>query len=248
MSTKFNTFLSFYCRINAVFLHIDGAPLAKRTPMLLLPTSILAISMSTSNSQLRTPTSRPRVGTKQSKPLQRASRLRKKTQSAHSQLWSPHNLHSTTSAATHLRSTKAPLINAIHTLKPLTMNIDHDNPRKQNKKFEERTLCPGRTGCEWEKTRRGRREEGDEVKWWRHFHSTHPLGVGTILTILHDFTFYCKTTQIQKILYTIFIHDEYFFQPCLYKSVCLKSIHVYGLGKKKFGKENVIAFLNIHYR
>jgi hypothetical protein len=33
-----------------------------------------------------------------------------------------------------------------------------------------------------------------------------------------------------------FIVDEYFYQPCIYKFLCLKSIDVYALGKKYFEK------------
>ena len=151
-STKFST---FYSRIDAVILHVDGAPPAFCTLRLPLRIPAPAISMSTSNSQLCTPTSPPRVQTRQSKPPQWASRLQKtNTQLAYSKLRFPHLPHSTTSAATHSLSTWAPLINPIRTLKPSTMNSNHDNPRKQSTNFEERTLCPGRAGCEW-----GRNEE-----------------------------------------------------------------------------------------
>ena len=138
-----------YCRPNSIprktsiasltsyCMHVNRAPPAKCTPRLSLPTPAPVISMLTSNSQLCRPTSWPQVHTKQSKPPQRAYHLRKQNiRFAHFQLWSPHSPHSTMFAATHLHSTKAPLIYTTVTLKPPTMNTKDDNPSKQRRIFE----------------------------------------------------------------------------------------------------------------
>ena len=176
-------------------MHVDRAPPAKCTPRLPPPTLALAISMSIANSQLRRPTSRPQVHTKQSKPPQRAYHLRKQnTRSAHFQLWSPHSLHSTTSAANHLRSIEAPLIYTTVTLKPSTMNIEDDNPNKQRRIFEHKRYVWVVRGASEDGMRKRRREEGNEVKWRHSFYSTHLLGLGNetwrYLTTHHYFIFF----------------------------------------------------------
>ena len=164
--TKFSTSWAFYCRIDSVFLHVDRAPPAKCMPRLLPPVPAPRISISTLNSQLCKPVSRLRVQTKQSKPPQLASRLQKpNTKSAHSQLWSPHSPHLMTSAATHLCSIEAPLINTIVIVKPPIMNIKHNNPSKHKRNFEENSktiLYLGGAGFDWgqNKERKAR-----ETKW-----------------------------------------------------------------------------------
>ena len=130
-STTFNTSWAFYCCIDTIFLHIDGAPPAKRTSRRPLLASTPAMTMLTSNSQLRWQTSRPQVHTKWSKPPQRAYHLQKQnTRSAHSQLWSPHSPHSMMSMAIYSRSSKAPLINTMVIVKLPIINTEYDNPSK----------------------------------------------------------------------------------------------------------------------
>ena len=94
------------------------------------------------------------------------------TQSAPSKLRYPHLPHSTIFAATHSFATRAPLINPIRTLKPSTINSNHDNPRKQSKNLEERMLCSGRAGCEWgrneEREARGGRLSEMAAQWKLH--------------------------------------------------------------------------------
>jgi hypothetical protein len=150
-----------------------------RPGSLLVPTPVAM--MTTSNSQLRRPTSQPRVTTKRSKPPQRSYWLRKQnTRSAYSQLWSPHGPPSSTSTSTHSRSTEAPLINTTMTLKPQKINTEDNNPSKDRTILEEWThenTCWVRVvwGASENETRRGRQGEGDELKWRHSFYSTHPL-------------------------------------------------------------------------
>jgi hypothetical protein len=42
------------------------------------------------------------------------------------------------------------------------------------------------------------------------------------------------TTLISKTIVKVITLDEYFYQPCIYKFLCLKNTHVYALGKNYF--------------
>jgi hypothetical protein len=152
-------------------MHVNRAPPAKHAPRLPPAAPTPATTMTTTNLYLRKPTSRSRVTTKLCKLPQRAYRLQKQnTRSAHSQLWSPHGPPSLTSATTYSRSTEAPLSNTTMTLKPPKTSTEDDNPSKDRTIFEESThenirwVQVVRGGRENE-TRRGRRGEGDELKW-----------------------------------------------------------------------------------
>jgi hypothetical protein len=181
-------------------MHVDGAPPAKRTPRLPPPAPALAATMSTSNSQLYRPTSRLQVTIERSKPPQWAYRLWKQnTRSAHSQLWSPHDPPSSTSASTHSRATDAPLMNTTTMLKPPKNNPEDENTSNDRTILYKRRHENSRwvwvvRGVSEDETRRGRWGEGDEMKWRRSFYSTHPLGVGNetwrYFTTLLYFTFY----------------------------------------------------------
>jgi hypothetical protein len=165
-------------------MHVEGAPQAKCAPRLPPAAPASTTTMTTSNSQLRRPTSRSPVTTKLCKLPQRAYRLRKQnTRSAHSQLWSPHGPPSSTLATTHSHSTKGPLSNTTMMLKPPKINIEDDNPSKNRTIFEEST----HENMHWvrvvwggseNEARRKRRGEGDELKWQRSIYSTRPIGGG----------------------------------------------------------------------
>jgi hypothetical protein len=51
-----------------------------------------------------------------------------------------------------------------------------------------------------------------------------------------------------KISCKSFTLHEYFYQPCIYKFLCLKSTHIYARGLFIFLKKNVIAFQKYLYR
>ena len=121
-----------------------------------------------------------------------------------------------------------------HTCAPLkphwSTQSTHWNPRQWTQittilgskaKFLRKECCVRVVwGASEGETRRGRPKEGDEVKWRRHFHSIHPLEVGTILTTFHDFTFYYRTTLIsEKIVYNVY--TQWTFFPTMFIQICM---------------------------
>jgi hypothetical protein len=146
-------------------MHVDGAPPAKRAPRLPPAAPAPATTMSTSNSQLRRPTSRLPVPQNYLNFPNEPIDYDNKTLSTLICSRSP----SSTLARTHSRSTEALLSNTAMTLKQQKINTEDDNPSNHRKNFEESIHGMTRSvrelwGGRYNETRRGRRGEGDRTK------------------------------------------------------------------------------------